>query len=102
MAPRLEHAGAAPPHRPEHFPPANPLAIDGAAADALVTPEQVLVGTEATDRTVAAEAPGPHAEVAEILGRVAPMDELPIQHGPDPVLSHDQVAEAEVAVQNDI
>src|ERR1700683_4107833 len=100
MPPCLEHAGAAPPDGAEHLPPADRLAVDRRTADALVPGEQVLVGADPADWFIPAEAPSAHAQVAEVLHRVAAMDELPVEHGPDPVLADDQVAVAEVAVEH--
>src|SRR5581483_4130288 len=65
------------------------------------TPEQILVGPEATDRVLAAKAPRAHTHVAKVLERVASVDEFPVEHCPDPVLADDQVAEAKVAVEHD-
>src|SRR5690242_15043028 len=100
MASGLQHAGTTPPDRPEHLPPPNPVPVDCAAAHALVPPEQILVGAEAANRVLAAEAPRAHTQVTEVLAGVASMDKLPIEHTADPVLADDQVAEPKIAVQD--
>ena len=47
---------------------------------------------------VVAEAPGTDAEPADVLGRIAQVGELPVDHRREPGLVDDEVAEPEVAV----
>src|SRR5215218_184430 len=102
VAPCLPHAADAPPHGAVQLPPAHDLRVHRAAADPLVAAEEVGVGTEAADRVVGAEAPRAHAEIAEILHRVAAMHVLPIEHRTNAVRSDDEVAVAEVAVEEHV
>src|ERR1700759_1763067 len=101
MAPSLLHADASPPHRSEHLPPADLRGVHVATADALVPAEQILVGSKPAHRLLAAEPPRAHAQIAEVLERVAPVNELPVEHGSDAGLPDHQGPQAKIAVKPD-
>src|SRR3954463_11385511 len=82
VPPGLVHAAPAPPHGAVDLPPADDFEVDPPAADACVACEQILVGAEAADRPGAPEAPGAHAEVAEVLHRIPPGGEVPVPETP--------------------
>ena len=73
----------------------------GDTARRLVGGEQIGDGAEAADLAGAAEAPGRRTQPADVLGRVASVGELPIEHAAQAVGPDEQVAHAEVAVHRD-
>ena len=84
--------------RAEGLPPAGGFRVHGLAAGGLVGRPHVLARAAAADGPLAAEAPGAHADPAEIGHRVAPMRQFPVQHGADPVRAEQDIAHAEVAM----
>jgi len=75
-------------------------AIDGGPARPFVGADELIDRAEAADGERRAEAPGLHAQPAEILQRIPEMGELPVEHGADAVGTDDQVAVTEVAVDD--
>src|SRR4030095_13506825 len=94
----LHHAHHAPLEAAEHLPEEHCLRVDAHPGRSLVRLEELVPVTEAAHRRAAAEAPGPHAQPAEVGHRIPDVRDLPVEDGPDPVWSHDEVAIAEVAV----
>ena len=90
-------------HRPldvsHRLPPAQPLGIGPSAAGRLVGGQERLRLPQPGDREiVVAEAPGAQREPGQVLGRIAGVAELPVDHRREPVLVDDQIAEPEVPV----
>ena len=90
-------------HRPldvaHRLPPAQPARVGPDAARGLVGGQERLQLAQPGDRQlVVAEAPGADHQPGEVLGRVAGVAELPVDHRGEPALVDDQVAEPEVAV----
>ena len=100
VAPRLHDADHAPLERAERLPPAQGLEVDRPAAGRLVGRRQLLAGGHAAGRQRRAEPPRPHAEPAEVLHRVAEVGQLPVEDRPQAVGADEEVAEAEVAVDD--
>src|SRR5581483_7784845 len=87
-------------HRPleiaEGLPVANPLRVERLTARSLVCRQKLVEGPDARDRpVVVAESPRADAEPAEVLGRIAEMRQLPVDHRREAVLVDDEVAEPE-------
>ena len=78
------------------------LGVDGPAARGLVGGEQLLAGARAAGRERRSEPPGPHAVPAEVLHRVAEVGELPVEDAAQAVAVDQEVAEAEVAVDDGV
>src|SRR5436190_13347214 len=76
------------------------IRIDRAAAGLLVGAEQVVAMAEPADRRAAAEPPGPDADPAEVEQWIAEVGELPVEHAAHAAVADDQVAVAEVAVDD--
>src|SRR5699024_5567296 len=93
---RLHDAHDPPLQRAEDLPPPQRLEVDVVA----VPGGQLLVGPEAADGQVDAEAPRLHAEPAEVLHRVAGVGQLPVEDGPHALGTDHEVAVAEVAVDD--
>ncbi len=90
-------------HRPldvsHRRPPAQPLGLGSGSPGGLVSAEERLELAQAGDgQLVVAEAPRADRQPADVLGRVAGVTELPVDHGGQAVLVDDEVAEPEVAV----
>ena len=62
--------------------------------------EQVLPFAEAADGPVHAEAPRLHTQPAQVLHGVADVGQLPIEYGAQAIRSEDEIAVAEVAVND--
>ena len=62
--------------------------------------EELVVVADTGHRLRPAEPPSPHAEPAEILHRIAAVDELPVEDGSEAVGADDEVPEPEVAVHD--
>ena len=73
----------------------------GAAAGVAVGVEQVVEPAEPADLARAAEAPGRGAEPSDVLGRVAGVGQLPVEHAAQALGPDQEVAAAEVAVDGD-
>src|SRR5205823_2219796 len=84
----------------QDLPPPHRVGIDRHAALLLVGAEEVSVVAESSDRSLDAEAPRLDAQPAEILHRVAEMGELPVEDGADAVGADDEVAVAEITVDD--
>ena len=73
--------------------------VDLSPACRLVSRPEVFPRAEAPDRpVVVAEAPGAHADPAEVLHRVAEVRELPVEDCANALGSEDDVSDAIVAV----
>src|SRR5690606_27314464 len=83
---------------PERLPEAERLAVHLRAALALVGLDHLLARADAPRRQRRAEAPRARAQPAQVLDRVAHVDELPVEDRAQPALVEDDVADAEVAV----
>ena len=94
----LQRADDGPLHRGVDLPPPDPDRIDDRTARRGVALEEIVERAEAAHRPRSAEAPGRGAEPADVLGRLAGVGQLPIQHRPQPVGTDQEVAGAEVAV----
>src|SRR5262245_20621520 len=92
------HADDPPPERPRDLPEAHARRVHRAAAGGLVAREELLARAEAADRELRAEAPGVHAEPAEVLHRIAHVCDLPVEDAADAVRPDEEIAVAEVAV----
>ena len=63
--------------------------------------QQLVQRTETADLARAAEAPGGGAQPADVLGRVARVRQLPVEHAAQPVRPDQEVAHPVVAVHGD-
>ena len=96
----LDHADDPPLERAQHLPPVQRVAVDDLARGGLVRPDQLVDRPEPADPRLGPEPPGPHAQPAQVLERVAAVGQLPVEHRPQPVGSDDEVPVAEVAVDD--
>src|SRR2546426_12683569 len=102
MATRLRERADGPLEIPHHLPVGERLRGDVPPGELVVALEVGLQDTDAAERQiVSAEAPGAHTWPCEILGRVADVRELPVEHVLEAALAHHEVPDAEVAVAND-
>ena len=76
----------------------HPARIDLAAPGGGIGPEQLVQGPETSHLAAPAEAPGRRAQPADVLGRVARVRQLPVEHPAQAVGADQEVAHAEVAV----
>ena len=84
-----------------HLPPAELVERDLPPTGLLVGTEQLLTGSAAERRSIdGAEAPGPYAHPAEVLGAVPGVHRLPIDHSAKPLLTDDQIRQAEISVHH--
>ena len=88
----LQRADDRPLHRGVHLPPVHPVAVHRLAAGGGVGPEQLLEGAEAAHLAAAAEAPGRRTQPPDVLGRVAGVGQLPVEHAPQAVGADEEVA----------
>ncbi len=96
---RLAGADHGPLDVAERRPPAHPAGIGPRPPGGLVGGQERLQLAEPGDREiVVAEPPRADRQPGEVLGRVARVAKLPVDHRGEPVLIDDQVAEPEVAV----
>src|SRR2546428_9409995 len=101
MATRLRERADGPLEIPHHLPVGERLRGDVPPGELLVALEVGLEGADTAERQiVSAEAPGAHARPREVLGRVAHVRELPVEHVLEAALAHHEVPDAEVAVAN--
>jgi len=96
----LENADDAPAERAQHFPPPQSVPIDAAGRRLFVGVDEVVDESEPAHREHRPEPPGLLAQPPEVLQGVADVGQFPIQHGPDPVGAHDEVAVPEVPVHH--
>ena len=94
----LEGADGGPFHRGVDLPPVDPVAVHRLAACGLVGAQQVVERAEAAHLAGATEAPGRRAQPADVLGRVAGVGQLPVEHAAQALGPDEQVPAAEVAV----
>ena len=94
----LEHAPDAPTQRLLDEPPVQRVAIDGPPARGLVRGDELVDRPEPADLERFTEAPGLETEPGEILERVADVDEFPVDDRVQAGRSDDDVADAEVAM----
>src|SRR4051812_37409926 len=97
---RLSDAHHAPLQRAQDLPPADDVGVDGPARRLGIGREQVVVVAEPADGTVDTESPRLHTQPPEILHWVAEMRQLPIEDGAQTIRADDEVAVAEVAVND--
>src|SRR5262249_28278886 len=88
-------------HRPldvaEGLPVADAIGVDRPAAGGLIGASEVLERADPSHGAIVVpEAPGADAEPADVLRRVSQVRELPVDHRGEPILVDDEVAEAEV------
>src|SRR5207237_4043989 len=84
----------------EALPPADDVWVHGAPRGPLVGTEEAVTLAEAADGMVDAEAPGFDAQPSQVLHRITDVGELPVEHGAQAVGPDDQVAVAEVAMDD--
>src|SRR3954470_1252062 len=103
IAPRTDapvHSHQGPLDAAERLPEPDVGGVDRAAAGALVGAEQVVAVAEAADRRAAAAPPGLDPDPAQVEHRIADVGELPVEHAAHAAVADDQVAVAEVAVDD--
>src|SRR6202035_3783190 len=100
VARSLDQTHHSPPDGAGGLPPEELGERDLAAPGGAIGVDQGLIRPHSRDWLRSAEPPRGHAQVAEVLQRVAHVDELPIEHGGDPVLVDQEVSEAEVTVHD--
>lgn len=96
----LQRADHPPAQRAQDLPPVRRLTIDGGAAGSLVGIVEDVAFGQPGHREAVPEAPGPHAEPSEVLERVSEVGEFPVEHGDQSRVIDEEVAEAEVAVDD--
>ena len=96
----LEDADDPPLERAEHLPPVQRGPVDHLARRGLVGADELVDRPEPADPGLGPEAPGAHAQPAEVLERIAEVGQLPVEDGAQPVGPDDEVAVAEVAVDD--
>ena len=95
----LEDGDDAPAQRAEQLPPGQRLGVDRHAGMALVGGGELRAGAEPGRGPVGpVEAPRAHAQPAEVLELVTRVRELPVEHRGQPLAVDEQVAHAEIAV----
>ncbi len=98
----LPTAEESPSHGAVQLPPLLGGLVRGDAAAVGVARHQVGAGPEPADRARRAEPPRLGAQPAQVVHRITAMGQLPVQHSPQPVGGHDQVAGPEVAVHEPV
>src|SRR5439155_27307022 len=90
-------------HVPEDLPHVQLLERDLPARELAVALEIRLdLADPAEASPVDAESPGAHERPRDVLGRIADVRELPVEDADETVGVHGEVAEPEVAVQDDV
>ena len=88
----------APADHAEQLPEQQPLGLDPHATGRLVGRDQLFAGPEAAHWPLAAEAPGADADPAQVFHRIAQVGDLPVQHRAQALFADDDIAVAEVGV----
>lgn len=97
---RLRDADDPPPKSAEHDPPAEDAFVDGTTAGALVRRDELFDRAESPHGKRGSEAPRPYTKPSEVFKRVPEMGELPVQHRPDALGPHDQIAVTKIPVHH--
>ena len=84
----------------EDLPPPDDVRVERPAAHLLVCRGQIVEGAHAGDPPGSAEAPGAHAEPADVLQGVSDVDQLPVEQRDQTVGVDQHVAEAQVSVHH--
>ena len=96
----LLHTDDSPAQRAEYLPPAQLVKGDLGPARGAVCSQQLFLAAQPGGGRGRAETPRLDAEPAEVLGRVAGVDEFPVDDGAQRVRADDEVAEPQVAVDD--